>query len=246
MVLWCALFFPLSPAAAQGQPKSHILILHSYNRGYIWTDKIAAGMEEVTLVFLENLRIEEIAEQAARLPQDSFMFFLIFFRDKTGRVFSFDESFRFIQARTRVPIYSLWDMYLGLGIVGGMLTDGYAQGEVAAQIAVRILRGEKPSAIKVVRQSPNRYLFDYQQLQKFGLDPDQLPAGSSIINRPYSLTMTEKRTMSAAFSSISPRAKDWKINWPRPRRWRPWDFWPGAWPTISTTCSRPSRATARS
>lgn len=335
MVLWWALFFPLSPAAAQSQSKPHILILHSYNRGYIWTDKIAAGMEAVLksnfpaaeihteyldtkrikepehlrnlyqlckhkyqgirfaailvsdddalefmlrhqpelwphtpvifcginnysekvmrgrddftgvledvsiretlntalrlhpqarriyvvndasevgqalhaqvlkeapqlyrpvkLVFLENLRIEEIAQQAAQIPRDSLMFFLIFFRDKTGRVFSYDESFQLIRAKTQVPIYSLWDMYLGRGIVGGRLTNGYAQGELAAQIAVRVLKGEKPSAIEVVRQSPNRYMFDYQEMQKFGIDAAQLPAGSSTINRPYSFYRQYRR-----------------------------------------------------
>ena len=328
MVIWCTFVFFPPPATAQEQPKLHIFILHSYNRGYIWTHKINEGMEAVLksdfpaveihteymdtkrikepehinnlyrlfkhkyqginfaailvsdddalefmlrfqpelwphtpvifcginnysealmqgrddftgvledvsiretlntaltlhpqarriyvvndisavgqalhaqvlkavpqlfrpveLFFLENLEIEEIEKQAAQLPRDSLMFFLIFFRDKAGRVFSYDESFRSIKANTRVPIYSLWDMYLGQGLVGGMLTNGYSQGELAGKLAVRILKGEKPSAIEVVRQSPNRYMFDYQQMQKFGIAPAQLPEGSAIINRPYS------------------------------------------------------------
>jgi PAS domain S-box-containing protein len=145
------------------------------------------------LVFLENLKIEEIEKEAAQIPRDSLMLFLIFFRDKAGRVFSYDESFRSIQSRTRVPIYSLWDMYLGQGIVGGMLTNGYAQGELAAQIAVRILKGEEPSAIKVVRESPNRFMFDYPQMQRFGITPAQLPPGSFILNRPYSFYDQNKK-----------------------------------------------------
>ncbi|MEW6659502.1 MAG: ATP-binding protein [Thermodesulfobacteriota bacterium] len=144
-------------------------------------------------IFLENLKIEEIEGQAAQLPRDSLMLFLIFFRDKTGRVFSFDDSFRFITAKTRVPVYSLWDMYLGLGIVGGMLTNGYSQGELAAHLAVLILNGEQPSDNKVIRQSPNRYMFDYLQMQKLGITPAMLPPGSIIINRPYSFYEHNKK-----------------------------------------------------
>jgi hypothetical protein len=47
MVLGCVLLFSSPLAAAQIQPKTHIFILHSYNRGYIWTHKIAEGMEAV-------------------------------------------------------------------------------------------------------------------------------------------------------------------------------------------------------
>jgi len=39
------------------------------------------------------------------------------------------------------------EMYIGKGIVGGMLTSGYEQGNLSAQIATRILQGESASQI---------------------------------------------------------------------------------------------------
>jgi PAS domain S-box-containing protein len=141
----------------------------------------------VDLVFYEDMGIHEITEKVRRLPRDSIVLFLVFFRDKFGEVFTHDESFRMVQRNASVPLYTCWDIYNGLGgVVGGMLTNGYSQGENAAKLALRVLQGEKPSSIPIVMKSPNRYLFDYQELKRFGIDPSRLPAGSVIFNKPFS------------------------------------------------------------
>ena len=51
----------------------------------------------------------------------------------------------------------VWKFYLGHGIVGGKLTSGEAEGNMASQLALRILRGEKASDIPL-EKSPIRFI----------------------------------------------------------------------------------------
>jgi sigma-B regulation protein RsbU (phosphoserine phosphatase) len=140
--------------------------------------------DTVKFVLLEDLDMAEIEAQVQILPADSLLLVLVFNRDASGQFFSYEESLSRISSVATVPIYGLWDFYLGSGIVGGKLASGFHQGEVAARIAQRILGGEAAEDIPVVRESPNRYMFDYEQLQRFGLEPSSLPADSIVINSP--------------------------------------------------------------
>ncbi|ABK99237.1 ABC transporter substrate binding protein [Pelobacter propionicus] len=140
----------------------------------------------VELTFLEAVTIPEIREELAKLESDSLVFFTLFFQDSKGRFLEYDEAISLLAPLCPVPIYGVWDFYLGNGIVGGMLTSGFSQGKAAARIAGRILEGEAPQRIPVVMKSPNSFMFDYQQLSRFHIPRSALPKGSIIINSPAS------------------------------------------------------------
>lgn len=140
----------------------------------------------VAPTFLEDVTIPEIREALAKLGSDCLVFFTLFFQDGQGRFLEYDEAISLIAPLCPVPIYGVWDFYLGNGIVGGMLTSGYSQGEEAAGIAARILGGETPERIPVVMKSPNRFMFDYRQLTRFHIPRSALPKESIVINRPAS------------------------------------------------------------
>lgn len=148
---------------------------------------VLTGFPSVQFDFYEDMNMSELQERIGKLTPDSLIFLLSFNRDKSNNVFSYEESIRRISARSKVPIYSVWDFYLGSGIVGGMLTNGFSQGEIAAKMGLRILKGERPENVPVVMTSPNRYMFDYRYLKQFAIDPDTLPEQSLIINRPHIL-----------------------------------------------------------
>lgn len=86
----------------------------------------------------------------------------------------------------------MWDFYLGHGILGGNLANGYSQGITAGNIALRILMGEPVGNIPVVMDSPNTYMFDYQQMKRFGIESGLLPVSSIIINQPSSFYSVNK------------------------------------------------------
>jgi len=140
--------------------------------------------DSTEFVLIEDLDMAEVQAQVQALPTDSLILLLVFNRDASGQFFTYEESLARIYNVATVPIYGLWDFYLSGGIVGGKLASGFHQGETAARIAQRILRGEAVENIPVVRESPNRYMFDYKQLQRFGLESSALPADSIVINSP--------------------------------------------------------------
>ncbi len=143
----------------------------------------------VNFTFLEDYSMPDLLVRLAALPENSLVFYSFFSHDRTGRFFEYDQSATAIARASKVPIYGAWDFNLGYGMVGGKLISGFYQGVAAGKIALRVLRGEDPDSIPVVRftpDRPNRYMFDYVQLRRFGIPVDSLPAESVIENLPAS------------------------------------------------------------
>jgi signal transduction histidine kinase/ABC-type uncharacterized transport system substrate-binding protein/ActR/RegA family two-component response regulator len=114
------------------------------------------------------------------------------FKEKSGATVPVEVSTP-ILTRYNVPLYGLLENYLGYGIIGGKLISGYYQGALAAQMALRILQGEPVEKIPIERKSPNRYMFDYNQMVKFGINQGALPEGASIINQPKTPPMQNNK-----------------------------------------------------
>ncbi len=143
----------------------------------------------VDFTFLEDYSMPDLLAKLRTLTPASLVFYSFFSHDATGRFFEYDQSAAAIARASPVPIYGAWDFNLGYGMVGGKLISGFYQGVTAGKIALRVLRGENPDTIPVVRFSadrPNRYMFDYAQLRRFGISPGALPKDSVIENMPTS------------------------------------------------------------
>lgn len=138
----------------------------------------------VNFVFVEDFDFSELQSKVRALPSDSIVLLTVVNRDRKGNFFAYEESLKLLYPAAQVPIYSVWEFYLGKGIVGGMLTNGFNQGKVAGEITLRILKGEKISSIPVVKKSPNVYMFDYREMERFGVALAKLPPDSTVLNRP--------------------------------------------------------------
>jgi len=155
--------------------------------------ELGPSWKRVPLEPLDGLSMPRILERLRSLPPRSLVFYTFFSRDADGRVFGYDESIRLVAQESNAPVYGAWDFNLGLGLVGGKLTSGFDQGETAGKIALRVLRGEKPESIPVVRDLPGRYLFDDVALERWRIPLASLPKGSTVINLPES-AFTRYRT----------------------------------------------------
>ena len=165
-------------------------------------DTVLPDFPTVQFQLYGNINMSELEERVARLTSDSLILLMSFNKDKSNNTFSYEESIRRIAVKTSVPIYGVWDFYLGNGIVGGMLTNGYTQGEMAAKMGMRILAGEQLDKMPVVTTSPNRYMFDYRYLRQFAINPNTLPPQSVIINRPHPLLEKYRRSLIVTLSIL--------------------------------------------
>ncbi len=148
--------------------------------------KLFPEYPQVTFEFLEDVTMEEVRQRVGSLSSDSLVLLTLFFRDRAGQFYEYNQFTPLITESSAVPVYGTWDFSLGYGIVGGKLTSGYVEGERAAQLALRILAGEDPRTTGVERQVKSQYMFDYNMLQKWSLNSLELPEGSIVINRPVS------------------------------------------------------------
>ena len=147
----------------------------------------------VKFTFWDDLSANELRKRLPLIQDGSLVFINGLTSDETGRQLLYDETTRLIRESAKVPLYSLWDVNLGHGIVGGKLVSGYLQGKVAGELAVRVLRGEDPDKIPVVRKdTANRFMFDYRELSRFALSGSNVPAGSEIIHSPPSFYRVHK------------------------------------------------------
>jgi PAS domain S-box-containing protein len=145
------------------------------------------GMKsKLNLSYIEDTNITDVQKKILELPADSIILVMTpEFKDFFGESISSTEGVKIISSTSNVPIYSLWGFYMNNGIVGGLLTSGATQGKQAADMTIKIYNGTKISDIPIINNSfGNQLIFDYNQLQQYGIKKNLLPLGSTIINSP--------------------------------------------------------------
>jgi PAS domain S-box-containing protein len=128
---------------------------------------------------------DETRAALAALPQDTITVFVAYYGDSGGQGFVPARVLPALSAITNRPIYGAVDSYLGHGIVGGSLVNAEATGAEFGTLVLRVLRGEKPGNIPEVSSDLRQYAFDWQQMKRWGIGIDKVPAGSRVINREY-------------------------------------------------------------
>lgn len=144
--------------------------------------------KSVKTMTINDIHMDELLAKISYLPHQSVIYYTTFFHDASGQYFEYDQSISMISKRATVPIYGAWDFHLGHGIVGGKLASGYYQGETAAKLAMRILEGQSIRSLPVIKQSPNRYMFDIKQLERFHINLIDLPESSIIKNQSLEIS----------------------------------------------------------
>ncbi len=121
---------------------------------------------------------------------NSIIFYLDYFLTENGEVLSIEKSRKLIIDNVKSPVYIMDDSKMGSGVVGGFIVSSSHQGKNAAELALRILRGENPDSIGIINEKRNIPTFDYRVLQSFGADISLLPEDSVLINAPsYFMTV---------------------------------------------------------
>jgi PAS domain S-box-containing protein len=92
------------------------------------------------------------------------------------------QSSPLIAATANAPTYPMDDAAMGRGVVGGHLDILAVRGREVGELVLRILNGERPQNIPIVRAS-NFYIFDWRALQRWGIKESDLPPGSIVLNR---------------------------------------------------------------
>ena len=136
----------------------------------------------INISYLTDFAMPDLLERLKHLPSNTVVLLTSVGADAAGNSFKSNELGPMVAGAANAPVFSLFDVYLNHGEVGGDLSSLSEQGAFAGGMALRILRGEKPEDVARVRGA-NTYMFDWRALKRWGLNERQLPPGSIVINR---------------------------------------------------------------
>jgi PAS domain S-box-containing protein len=148
---------------------------------------------KLNFAYLTELAVPVLLERLKHLPQHTIILYANIQQDAAGTHFlSATQALPMVTKAANAPVFVMADTLVEQGAVGGYVTSFAAQGRVVSELTVRILKGERPRDIAIVRGA-NAYIFDWQALRRWGLNESALPSGSVILNRQLTAWETSRR-----------------------------------------------------
>ncbi len=173
------------------QTRQVFMILGSGQIGHFWRreleDQFKRFHERLTFIWSNDLSLPEMLRRCANLPPDSAILYLAFGTDALGGAYADERVLPDLHATANAPLFASHSPLFGYGIVGGSLMSMDDLSHSTADAAVRILNGAPPASITVPPQRPGKPVFDWRELQRWGISENRLPPGSLVRYRGPSL-----------------------------------------------------------
>ena len=175
----------------------HIYVINDYlTTGRAWQRDIEVALKPLggtlDIEFNENLSITQLQEKIKGFDKNTAILLGSFFSDREGTYLTYESVGSKLTAMSPVPVYCLLDFNIRDGVVGGNVISGYSQGREMARLGKEILAGVPVASLPVVHTGVNAYLFDFNQLERFNIPMDRLPAHALVLHRPFSFYETYK------------------------------------------------------
>jgi signal transduction histidine kinase len=143
-------------------------------------EEIPTAADGLDLIDLTGLTMEDLRSRVAVLPDQTAIIYTTINLDRAGVSYVPAEALSLVAGVANRPIVISTETFLGRGAVGGFLVTPHAVGHDAARLAARILNGEDASKIATSIGSANQPVFDWRQLQRWGISESRLPPGSEV------------------------------------------------------------------
>ena len=171
--------------------KTIAVVIGNSPNEWFWIGELQRELEplkgRVTFLYWNDLSFEEVLKRAASLPPNSAIYWNQPQVDVLGAVHEGDRALKDLYAVANAPIFSYDDSFFSGEIVGGPMTSVSDGVRTTADVALRVLGGEKPQGIKstVLEYGPAKY--DWRQLQRWDISESNLPPGSEVYFRQPSV-----------------------------------------------------------
>ena len=172
-----------------------------------YQEQIPAFAAQFEFIDLIGLPMTEIRKRVAVLPDDTAIIYTGLMDEGAGP----HEGLAAFATVANRPIVIDAETSIGYGGTGGFVATPVPMGQATARIALRILDGEAASKIPVVRGDFTRPVFDWRQLQRFGISESRLPAGSEVRFREFSLWGQYRWQMAAIFFVLQTALISWLL-----------------------------------
>ena len=150
----------------------------------------------------EKLSLDEIVREMANVERDDLVILTAFAHDRTGEYIDRDAAQGRLARASAAPVYSPTISNLGQGIVGANDNAGFEHGLRMARKAIAVLKGTSPSGIRRETHRAAQFVFDGNQLDKYGIAESKLPPGSRFVNGRQSVFQAYRGLIFAVFAAI--------------------------------------------
>ena len=143
-------------------------------------DEIPVDASDLQIIDLVDLPMRDLKKRVAVLPGNTAIIYTSIFSDGEGTSYPPVDALGYVAEVANRPIIVAAETFLGHGGVGGYVLTPTAVGKEAADLALRILDGERASDIPIAEGDVVRPMFDWRELQRWGISESRLPEGSEI------------------------------------------------------------------
>lgn len=163
---------------------------------YVWADKSTTGeffINEAKLKlkpYEKRTKIEygidaknkqEFLDKCKKIEPNSFVIFCTWQRDDNGKYHVAADFYPEFVKATPAPVFTALDNYMGCGFIGGYVQSPVNNGRAAAEMAIRIFKGEKPEDMPIEYVEPVS-VFDVAAIREKGGIRKVIAYDSSLIN----------------------------------------------------------------
>jgi signal transduction histidine kinase len=186
----------------------HIFVVAGTGQiGQFWRNELEAPFSRfrgrLTFEWPDKLSLSEILRRCASLPDHSAIFYLMFGTDAAGSAYADERVLADLRATANAPVFGGQSVHLGAGSVGGTMLSIDILARNTADVALRLLNGATPGSIRVPPQRPSQPIFDWRELDRWGIPESRLPSGSVVRFRAPSLWRVYRGTVLTAAGVVA-------------------------------------------
>ena len=140
--------------------------------------------QQVNIIDDEN--IESLKKTISDISSNSVLIFNNLHPDKDESHFLVNHTavLKSLIPFTRVPVFVVHKHDLIEGVLGGVVTSGFLQGETAANKALQVLSGTPIDSLPIEINLSNEPIIQYSELLRWGFKESDLALGFKVINQP--------------------------------------------------------------
>ena len=145
-----------------------------------WKGEIPIATSGLKVIDLVGQTMAEVRKQVVHLPDRSAIIYSAMFSDGEGTYYPPATAVGLVAEKANRPIVVAAETFLAPGGTGGFVIVPGRMGEEAARLVLRILHGEPASSMAPAMSDAVRPVFNWLQMQRWGVRDSDLPSGSEI------------------------------------------------------------------
>ena len=155
-------------------------------------ENIAAALASLghraVVEYTDGLAVSGMIDKAASAPPRTVVLLSLVNRDASGANINPAEFGVALARASRAPVFAPFSTMVGNGVLGGAVQHVERLAQQAAKSSLEVLAGTRQLSSGVLQMPVEpTSMYDWDQIKRWGVDPDLLPDNTLFINQPASI-----------------------------------------------------------